>query len=46
LTGYVSSLIIYSRGTLGISHHTKCDVADTLFEILEGWGTGSIMEWH
>ena len=27
-------------------HTIKIDVADTLFEILEVWGTGSIMELH
>ena len=39
----VSSLIMYSTCTMGFSHH-KFDVADILFEILEVWGTGSIME--
>jgi hypothetical protein len=31
---------------MGISHHTKYDLGDTLFEILEGWGTGSFIEWN
>ena len=35
LTVYVSSLIVYSRFTVGTSHDTKRDLADTLFGVLE-----------
>jgi len=30
---------------MGISHLKKHDLADTLFEILEVWGTWIILEW-
>jgi len=30
---------------MGISQLKKHDVADTLFEILKGWGTWIILEW-
>jgi hypothetical protein len=46
IDGQVFSLIMHSRGTVGISHHKKSDVTETLFEILEVWGTGSVMEWQ
>jgi len=30
---------MFFRGTVGISHFKEHDLADTLFEILGGWGT-------
>jgi hypothetical protein len=33
--GYISAPIVYSRGTVEISHHKKHDLADELLEILE-----------
>jgi hypothetical protein len=40
MTDHISAPIIYSMGTTGLSHNIKKkDPADTLFEILEGWGT-------
>jgi len=43
--GHVSALIVYSRGTRRYHTLKKLDLADSLFEILEVWGTWSILEW-
>jgi hypothetical protein len=37
--GKLSALVVYCIGTVGSHTLKKHDVADTLFEILEGWGT-------
>jgi len=36
LTGNISAHIMYSRGTVGISHHITNDLSDTLFDIFGG----------
>jgi len=39
LTGHISALIVYSRGTRRYHTLKKLDLADTLFEILKVGGT-------
>jgi len=45
LTVYISSLIMYCTFTVETLHHTKHDLAGTLFGVLWGGGTGSVLEW-
>jgi len=35
---------MYCGGTIRISHHTNINWPVVLFDILEGWGTGSVLE--
>jgi len=37
--GKISALVMYSRGTVGYHSINIHDLADTLFEILDEWGT-------
>jgi len=39
LTGHISVLLCIVEGQWGYHNMNKHGLADTLFEILEGWGT-------